>query len=44
MPLKMIMSKCVMDWQIFDEVSIVEMGNGFSLVKSTNAIDFNRAL
>lgn len=33
--------KCV-DWQITGEVSIVDMGNGFSLLKFTNAKYCNR--
>lgn len=29
-------------WQIKSEVSIVDMGNGFTLVKFSNAVDCNK--
>lgn len=35
MSLKYILSKCVSDWHLTDEVSIADMGNGFSVVKFT---------
>lgn len=30
-----------MDWQLFGEVDVVDMRNGFSLVKFTNFVDYN---
>lgn len=41
---KLIISKCILDWQLIGEVNIVNMGIGFSLVKFTNALDCNRVL
>lgn len=31
-------------WKIVGEANIVDMGNGFSLVKFTNAMDCNKVL
>lgn len=41
MPLKTILSKCKASWQPKSEMSIVDMGNIFALVKFSNAIDCN---
>lgn len=38
-PLKLILSKCISDWKLTGEVNILDMGNGFSSVKFTNALD-----
>lgn len=38
MPLKIIVSKCIVDWQVAREVSIVDMEIGFSLIKLTNTV------
>lgn len=39
MSLRTITSKCIIDWQISSEVSIIDIGNGFSLVKFISAFD-----
>lgn len=39
MPLRTITSKFIIEWKISSELSIIDMGNGFSLVKFTKAID-----
>lgn len=44
MPLKTILSKCLNVWKLSGEVSMVDMGNGFTLLKFTNAIDCNSVL
>lgn len=44
MPLKAIVSKCVVDWQFDGDVSIVNMGYGLSVTKFPNAVDCNRVL
>lgn len=41
-PIKFIMTKCSVGWHVAGEVSFVDMGNGFSLVKLTNELDCNR--
>lgn len=33
-PIKLIASKCLLDWQVVGEVNIVDMGNGFNLLNS----------
>lgn len=40
--IKIIISKCMMEWQLEEEVSIVDMGNSFSLIKFINENDCNR--
>lgn len=44
MPLKTILSKCLNVWKLSREVSIVDMGNRFTLVKFTNSIECNNVL
>lgn len=36
--------KCSVEWKPSGEFSIVDLGNGFSLVEFANAMDHNRSL
>lgn len=44
LPIKLITAKCVTEWKPSRDISIVDMSNGFSLVKFANAMDRNRVL
>lgn len=44
MSLKLILSTCILDCKLIGEVNFVDMENGFSLVKLTNALDCNWVL
>lgn len=41
-PLKTTMIKATVEWKVIGDVSIVDKGNGYSLVKYTNAINCTR--
>lgn len=41
-PIKLTMMKCTLEWKVSGEVSFVDMGNGFTLVKFSNEVDCNR--
>lgn len=40
-PIKFIMVKCNLEWKVAGEVNIMDIGNGFTLIKFSNEIDCN---
>lgn len=41
-PMKFIMTKCTLGRKVSGEVSLMDMGNGFSFVKFSNEVEDNR--
>lgn len=44
LPIKLIIAECLMEWKPIGDVELVDIGNGFYLIKSLNVMDRNSVL
>lgn len=44
LPLKLITSKCLTEWKPTSDVNLLDMANGFHLIKFSNVLDRNAVL
>lgn len=44
LPIKFIIAECLMEWKPIGDVELVDIGNGFYLIKSLNVMDRNSVL
>lgn len=44
LPLELLTFKCLLEWKPSGDVSIVDMGNGFRVIKFSSVMDRNKVL